>query len=113
MFTCEICGKKYETPRYFDEYKNVCGADCFTKKYWQEIINEKEYHPIINGVCYYLNIDKPIEETTYGFLGFDGRRFKIKFNDGRIIETNNLWHNGDVPEWCRKDLPDNAEFVYS
>jgi len=44
------------------------------------------------------------------FLGCAGRRFWIRFFDGRTITTNNLWCQGEIPEEFREELPDNAEF---
>lgn len=108
---CEICGKEFDKPQYHT-YDKICGdKDCFTKKFWLSIIEEKKYHPVINGVCYYCDVDNPISDSR-GFRGFGGRYFKIRFIDtGKIIETNNLCHNGDVPKEFRDQLPDNAEFI--
>lgn len=44
-------------------------------------------------------------------LGFGGREFHIEFFDGRVIETNNLYAQGEVPERFRDRLPDTARFV--
>lgn len=43
--------------------------------------------------------------------GFGGQVFVIRFNDGRTVVTNDLWHQGDVPELVKAMLPDNAVFV--
>lgn len=112
MYKCEICGKEFEKRSYSGDYQNLCGNhQCFTKKYWKDIIKEKEYHPIIKGVCYCLDINHPIVEDRGQHLGYGGRIFKIRYFNGKIIKTNNLWYNDVVPEWCRNDLPDNAEFM--
>ena len=42
-------------------------------------------------------------------MGHSGREFIIKMNDGRIIETNNLWYNGEVPK--ERNVADNAVFL--
>ena len=42
--------------------------------------------------------------------GCAGRRFWIRFKDGRVLTTNNLWCGGKVPDEFRKDFPDTAEF---
>ena len=42
-------------------------------------------------------------------MGFGGRLVKIKKNNGEIIETNNLWHNGKVPK--DRNIEDNAVFI--
>lgn len=108
---CEICGKKFNKPFYHsDEYKNICSSsECFHKKFWLEIIEEKDSHVIINGNCYYIDKTHPMSDSD--FRGYGGREFKIKLHSGEVITTNNLWYNGEVPEEFRDRLPDNAEFV--
>ena len=104
---CEICGSNFENEVYSGRFKKCCSSECFNKKFWNDIEQEKEEHIFINGVCYAI-ADKPI----YGFVGYGGRKFKIKMLDtGKIIETNNLWCQGDVPEEYKSQLPDTAEFV--
>jgi hypothetical protein len=43
--------------------------------------------------------------------GFAGRRFQIRFHDGREVATNDLWFGGPIPPVFRDRLPDNAVFV--
>ena len=86
----------------------LCGSECFKKHYWNQIVKEKEEHIVINGVCYCDDGDRP--ERNAPFLGHSGRRFWIKYLDGRTITTNNLWYQGEIPEEYRSALPDNAEF---
>lgn len=108
--TCEICGQTFAKSLYMEPYQNICSSECLNKKFWLEIIEEKECHPVIDGVCYYL--DRNNLEGKRGFQGFAGRRFKIRFLDtGEEVVTTNLWHNGEVPEEFRDRLPDTAEFV--
>ena len=104
---CEICGKEFDRPIYGGDSENCCSHACFVKKFWNDIEKEKEEHIFINGICYAI-VDEPI----YGFVGYGGRKFKIRmFKDGKIVETNNLWCQGDVPDEYRQRLPDTAEFV--
>ena len=42
-------------------------------------------------------------------MGLNGALFKIKMNDGEIIETNNLWYNGEIPK--DRNIQDNAVFI--
>lgn len=51
------------------------------------------------------------EDSTFPFRGFGGAEFCIKFGDGRLVRSTNLWFSGKVPEAYRGQLPDNAEFV--
>lgn len=81
-----------------------------SKSYWEEVIAEKEYHPIIDGVCYYVDIKHPVELRYTMNNGFGGQWFKLLMN-GQTIITNNLFLNDDVPDEYREQLPDNAEFL--
>lgn len=104
---CEICGKNFEKELWGGEFSRCCSDRCFTIKFWDGICEEKEEHVVINGVCYAI-ADEPLN----GFLGYGGRKFKIKMLDtGEVIETNNLWCQGDVPEEYKSRLPNTAEFV--
>jgi hypothetical protein len=42
--------------------------------------------------------------------GCGGRKHIIKFKDGKIVETTNLWHQGEIPEELKNILVDNAEW---
>lgn len=104
---CEICGKNFENKAYVGRFEKCCSSECFNKKFWNDIVEEKDGHIFIDGVCYSI-----ADKSILGILGFGGRRFKIKMlDDGRIIETNNLWCQGNVPEEYRSILPNTAEFV--
>jgi len=68
---------------------------------------------VVEGMYYTIskNIGNPNRVNTM-FAGHGGRLFKIKrFGSEEIIECNNLWCGGDVPEIFKDRLKDNAEFV--
>ena len=98
---CEICGKKFDKPRYLprylNDYKNICSSECFGDKFWLNIIKVKDECIIVNGECYCFNKNKPIGVKM--------------LNTGEIFKTNNLLLNGTVPEKFREQLPDNAEYI--
>jgi hypothetical protein len=96
---CPVCGK-LAVPMYVN---GECSNECFTKGFWQETLNDTAI--IINGKCYHVGD----EDDTSCFRGFGGARYKIQMNDGRIIETTNLWTNGIIPEEFAR--PDNAKFI--
>lgn len=106
---CEICGKEFEKSRWYKPFNLICSNDCFSEKLWRDIEQEQLLHNnriIIDGKCYYNSTNK-----NSSFKGFGGTKFKIRMFTGEIIETNNLWHNGTIPESHREILKDNAEFV--
>lgn len=102
---CEVCGKEIERSSYANAV--LCSSECYTINFWNEKIALKDHKQVarINGVHYW------IEERETGFKGFDGAKHTIQFNDGRIVETDNLWTQGAIPEKYREALPDNAKFI--
>lgn len=40
--------------------------------------------------------------------GFGGRRFRVSFTSGEVVETDNLWSGGQVPAWFMDRLRPNA-----
>lgn len=107
MLKCEICGKEIEHSSYAGA--TLCSDnECFSKYYWLERVNNQDSptQVVIDGFVFQIGR----EDSLSSFRGFSGRQFKIKFFDGRIVTTTNLWHNGKVPEEFRDQLPDNAEW---
>ena len=106
-YSCPSCGKSYTRRHTLDFY---IGNNCFDCSFWLGKTDYPDYmanhQVIINGEYFmvYAEIDGLIR-------GFGGRRFKIQFFDGRVIETNNLWGQGPIPERFRSMLPDNAAFL--
>ena len=43
--------------------------------------------------------------------GMSGAWNTIQFDDGRIVKTCDLWHQGEIPECYRDRLPNNAKFL--
>lgn len=85
----------------------VCSPKCFHRHFWNEIVRTKEQHIFINGECY---TDGGDEITFLNLMGFGGRKFYIQFHSGEILETNNLWYRGTVPDEYKEKLKDNAIF---
>jgi hypothetical protein len=106
-YTCPSCGKSYTRRHTPDSY---IGNNCFDCSFWLGKTDYPDYmknhQVIINGEHYMA-----YAETDGIVRGFGGRMFRIQFFDGRIIETNNLWGQGPIPEQFRSMLPDNAVFL--
>lgn len=100
---CVICGKEIEKSMYSNAV--LCSSECFSENFWNDTLDETAI--IIDGECYHDGGMKP--PGYQGFQGFGGRYFKIQMNDGRVIETNNLWCNGDVPP--ERNVQNNAIFI--
>lgn len=82
-----------------------CSKKCFSESFWEDALDNEAI--IIDGVCYHDGGMKP--KGYMGFLGFGGRLFKIKMNDGKVIETNDLWCQGTIP--VELNVEDNATFM--
>jgi hypothetical protein len=46
-----------------------------------------------------------------GMLGFGGALWRIRFADGSTVETNDLWHQGEIPARFAHLFPVNACFL--
>ena len=107
MYICEICGREFDKKHFSGKFENICGlGNCFHEKFWRIIADEKDEHVFINGGSYYIE-----DENKGGIRGFDGRKFRIRKNDGTEIVTTNLWYQGQIPDNFKDILPDNAEFI--
>jgi hypothetical protein len=111
---CKRCGKR--DPRRFMtsvEHELEQKKLCFTCDFWVGHIERKNQPEvvIVHGTHYRIGKEHP---NTGNFMrGFSGSRFVIKFNDGRVVESTNLWCQGTIPGEFRKELPDNAAFLQS
>lgn len=100
---CIICGKEIEKSQYMNAI--LCSSECFYENFWNECIDDEAI--IINEECYHDGGKKP--KGYSGFMGHGGELFKIKMNNGNIIETNDLWYNGKIPK--DRNIQDNAVFI--
>ncbi len=93
-------------------------SHCFNCQFWFDKVNMKNepnvcriYDEESKETHHYTFLEN--NNSNKGFKGFGGRPFTIQFNETlRIIKTNNLWHQGTIPERFSELLPINAKFVY-
>lgn len=98
---CRVCGKVISDPAPYS--LPICSDKCFHEDFWNNTLDEDAV--IVNGKCYHIGD----EDSRSSFRGFDGMKYTIKFNDGRVVETTNLWYQGEVPE--ERNIKDNAVFI--
>lgn len=82
---------------------------CFYCNHWHKLmaVVDDPKTVRIGGVHYRLGDERgPAQVRGYG-----GRRFRIKFHDGRDVTTTDLWCQGTIPQRFRERLGDNAVFV--
>lgn len=102
---CAECGCDYQWV-----YCSPDQGNCYTCQFWLDRMNFDSSQSIrVKGNHYYNEGRGP--EVPHQCRGFSGRSWRIKFFDGRILETVDLWYQGEIPERFRDRLPDNAEFV--
>lgn len=114
-YTCLICGKLDSTD-YFGTcietelmQKHTC---CFGCAFWLHEIDTKEKY-IITGdyqsfwAANHISIDAP-GCGRWG-NGFGGSKFRVTMTSGETFYTDNLWHQGTVPEYFRDRLTPNGE----
>lgn len=84
-----------------------CDLDDYTLKFWSEKISIRNDSNVarIDGNHYIIGSGH--NKTK----GMGGSKFKIEFFDGRIVESDDLWHQGRIPESYRQVLEDNAKFI--
>lgn len=106
VLVCDVCKRRFKVRKYRN--MDICSSECFTAEFWLDKLRKGDNFATvrINGNQYYIGP----EDDKGGFRGFAGRIFQIRFDDGRIVKTSNLWHNGEIPNAFRKLLPDNAVF---
>ena len=76
-------------------------------KFWTEKLDIKDEPDAarIDGEHYM------IAPESWKSKGFGGAEHRIRFDDGRVVTTTNLWHQGTIPEDMREQLPNNAHWV--
>ena len=103
---CTKCGKTNNSERYHGLRDK---AMCFSCNFWTDI---KERNPLIINGDSYMDGGNQVSVRHRDLLGFAGRVFRYRrLGETEWKETNNMWHQGTVPEIFREEMPDNAEFA--
>jgi len=116
---CFQCGEFFTKDRKGGYYGSgtegspyLCSSECFYRHFWGGYIAKKDSRRSVRveGQHYWIVNDAP--DGAPGFRGFGGRHWRVLFNDGRVIDTRNLWHQGAIPAWAvAEGLTDNAKFA--
>ena len=103
-------GKFHRTECYRDyDNKDI----CFECNFWLEHFDndnnpeDKFLVPFRYKHKHYI-ADINTEHKKDYFKGFGGAKTRITFNDGKVIECDNVWFQGDIPKRFWKLMPDNA-----
>lgn len=103
VLECRECGVP-DTAHSMNREHLLRESLCFTCEVWTvrlaeppEIITEDGgYYAIGNG------------RGPKSAKGFGGAEWTITFTDGRVVQTDDLWSGGQVPDWFRDRFPANA-----
>lgn len=89
--------------------QRVMEHEEFIVRFWEEKVAWLTRSDVarIDGDHYIVGA----EDAPNSMRGYGGRKFGIKFNDGRVVITTNLWHQGTIPEAWREKLPNNAVWL--
>lgn len=111
---CKICNGIVST-HYIEPTRTILKEKnlCFNCNFWQDkldrLLSGDHRVFVIGGTMYYHSNDD--RDPVRTFRGFGGRKFMIQRLDGEILETNNLWCNGEVPKDFKDKIKDNARFI--
>jgi hypothetical protein len=111
--TCSECGN-VETGSFFDTVEKTLTDHqlCFGCNHWREMVEigaGSRGHQVVRVKHVHYMMGE--EAGPKRWRGFGGDYFRIRFHDGREVESTNMWCQGHIPAHYHDRLPDNAEFV--
>jgi hypothetical protein len=106
-------GNQYQAGTFPDHLKHY----CFTCAYWHQRLEQTDEGTVVVNTAdglerYSFDPKHPFVKLSdrIKMQGYGGRLFVIHFFDGRIVRTNDLWHQGDIPSWMLHYFKANARF---
>lgn len=114
-YICTKCGAEVESSRYWRGVASEMEERqfCHECNFWQNHIDadktsNKDVFVVADGNHYIIGD----ENSTDSFRGYSGAKVTVKFFDGRVVKTSNLWCQGEIPEAFKAEMPDNAELIW-
>lgn len=104
---CKVHRGVFYPGGHYDRVRLVKSGVCGHCDSWLGLWQRRDNSDIarINGEHYVIGA---------GFdsvKGMGGAKVTIKFDDGRIVSTSDLWHQGTIPSQLKNVMPDNAKFA--
>ena len=108
-YICRECGATDNPLNWLGGEKIAVTGLCFNCHHWDCLLAIKDRADVVRvkGVHYMIGGNR----TPHRWNGFGGSLFKIRFHDGREVETVDLWCQGHIAEHYKARMPDNAVFV--
>lgn len=107
-YNCTVCSV-LENANYTDNQRMVEKNLCFHCNFWDEYCQQEKLSKSIRIKGFHFMLGDKKEPDKWN--GFGGRWFKIKMNNEQIIDTCDLWCQGEISKYFRDKLSDNAEFI--
>ena len=112
MYICSVCGQEVTDARNYEERTRQEMEEkklCFSCHFWWGLAHTR----LPEGTTRVIvgndhMIAYPWEKHPDEMRGFGGQAFYFRMSDGRIIRSNNVWHQGTIPEQFREVFPPNA-----
>jgi hypothetical protein len=115
MLTCRKCGHRERLQFMSDVLREmVQHSMCFECNFWRDALEDPDIVITQSDKGELEAFSVGDEDYGSSFRGYGGRRFTVKFFDGRVITTTNLWPRGKVPVvWVdeARDHPNQAEIT--
>lgn len=113
LTVCNIC-KQLDDPKRFvaGELRDIMEQEglCFHCAFWKRQLRDRTKDTfIVNGQHYRGRFIPNTNEKSKRFMGCGGADFFVKYNDGRVAHYNDVWHQGEVPDW--PEFKDNAVII--
>lgn len=108
-YTCKECGEQDDPAKWIGGEKIAASGYCFRCKHWADLIAIKDRADVVRVKNTHYQIGTARTPSRHN--GFGGHRFKIRFHDGREVETVDLWCQGGIPDRFKERMPDNAVFL--
>jgi hypothetical protein len=105
------CGKTDNPTRWIGGEKIAATGLCFNCNFWGEYLKRKDAKDVVRAQGRHYVVCSDPSPGSHPWKGFGGHRFKIRFHDGREVETTNLWSQGVIPQHFKERMPDNAVFL--
>lgn len=103
---CKVCKDFFKDNTVHSNRLKSVGI-CYSCDFWIEKWNMRNDDNVVRIDNQHYIISSNQDRSK----GMSGSGFVIKFDDGRILTTYNLWHQGQIPERFRSILPNNAKFI--
>ncbi len=110
---CLECGEKDFSTNYIEPVKTELtnAGICHTCMHWAQLYaggNTPSRYCVVDGTHYHVTKER---HGDLWWNGFGGSWFYVKFDDGRLLKSNNVWCQGRIDEHWRSRHQDNARLL--